>query len=448
MHDQRKVKIDLGEKAKEERAARITAFCALYDECAALRRADRRDRAVLERLDALLDLNPEAYTFFGYRRDVLLSLWSSTAAAGTTANTTSTPTPPAAGTTTTTNDVDEEETKDRISDDTASPPIDDGEKVKESDLERELQLNTDMITRDFKIYAAFVHRRWIMDQLAPARRVQVLLEERKKCEYLLKKDERNFHAWGYRRWVRNLLVAGGVLVDDDDDEFTEAKINANFSNYSAWHNRARDVQRLVAAALSSTTSTASNPQEAAQDDAGSPGASTDASSSSSPQSLLVARLEKELDLCTRAMYCDPNDQSAWLYGIFLVREAALLISLDEEGGAEGGSDDDEKEESLGRWLERGQEGGRRRRTAAAYLARKFAESSLQLLEDEPTLGFPQWMLLSMSRVANADVQRAVDHVCRKKREGGGAPRWDAASGLRALQTADAARAACHQEIFA
>ena len=50
---------------------------------------------------------------------------------------------------------------------------------------------------------------------------------------LLAADARNFHGWAYRRF---LAGRAGVAPEDEEQYATDC-INANFSNYSAWHAR-------------------------------------------------------------------------------------------------------------------------------------------------------------------------------------------------------------------
>ena len=48
------------------------------------------------------------------------------------------------------------------------------------------------------------------------------------------------HGWRYRRFV----TANLQRVDEEELAFTEQKINENFSNYSAWHQRSLLLLRM------------------------------------------------------------------------------------------------------------------------------------------------------------------------------------------------------------
>lgn len=59
------------------------------------------------------------------------------------------------------------------------------------------------------------------------------------CRFLTA-DSRNFHTWAYWRWLVKLMA----VPADEQEAFTLSKIEENFSNYSAWHERTRVLQQL------------------------------------------------------------------------------------------------------------------------------------------------------------------------------------------------------------
>jgi geranylgeranyl transferase type-2 subunit alpha len=279
MHDQRKVKEELDEKTRLLTEEKISRFRQLSEECFALRAAGTHSREALQKLDLLLELNPELYTMCNYRRNILLALWQHcpTAAA-----------------------IDEG----------VQEPHRDGEREAQrkmmmaADLEAELELSNRIVTKDYKVYSAWVHRKWIIEQLDPQRQKEVLLGENKKCEMLLKVDERNFHVWGYRRWVTQLLCGlHGVALLDHEWSFSRTKIDQNFSNYSAWHNRALILgDRYNSEVLCMDRHNDSTTGEALLQ----------------VREGLVTTIGEELALAERAFYADPNDQSAWFYARYLL----------------------------------------------------------------------------------------------------------------------------------
>ncbi|KAL2603197.1 hypothetical protein R1flu_007945 [Riccia fluitans] len=96
-------------------------------------------------------------------------------------------------------------------------------------VERALQVNV-------KSYGAWYHRKWVIEYgLSPLDHEFMLLRR------LLKADARNFHGWNYRRFA---IEKKGVTAEEELDYSTE-KINENFSNYSAWHYRSTLLSRVI-----------------------------------------------------------------------------------------------------------------------------------------------------------------------------------------------------------
>jgi geranylgeranyl transferase type-2 subunit alpha len=56
------------------------------------------------------------------------------------------------------------------------------------------------------------------------------------------KDPRNFHGWRYRRFVAGELIKidsdGGKEVVEGEFQYANRMVEANLSNFSAWHARA------------------------------------------------------------------------------------------------------------------------------------------------------------------------------------------------------------------
>lgn len=73
-------------------------------------------------------------------------------------------------------------------------------------------------------------------------------EELGLVEKMLNRDKRNFHAWSYRRYVVSQLESAqlnGKSLVEPEFEYTTRMIGQNLSNFSAWHNRAKLIPRLL-----------------------------------------------------------------------------------------------------------------------------------------------------------------------------------------------------------
>eukprot|EP00331_Platyophrya_macrostoma_P014895 CAMPEP_0176470910 /NCGR_PEP_ID=MMETSP0127-20121128/40776_1 /TAXON_ID=938130 /ORGANISM="Platyophrya macrostoma, Strain WH" /LENGTH=143 /DNA_ID=CAMNT_0017865373 /DNA_START=41 /DNA_END=468 /DNA_ORIENTATION=- len=142
MHGQRKVKEIYDDAHRRATEEKIASFRSLYETVFTLRKESCYTRDALKLLDALLEVSPEQYTLFGYRRDILLHLWRMKADHR--------PSSPSRVAAVPSTDADTEVVP--------ASSIDE-------DLDREYLLNTKIILKDFKVYSAFVHRRWILERI-------------------------------------------------------------------------------------------------------------------------------------------------------------------------------------------------------------------------------------------------------------------------------------------
>ncbi|KAJ1260413.1 hypothetical protein BS78_10G230200 [Paspalum vaginatum] len=115
--------------------------------------------------------------------------------------------------------------------------LSDPEAIK-STVDDELRMVEVALRQNPKSYGAWYHRKWLLNQkLTPVdfKRELGLLDK------LLKVDARNFHGWNYRRFLARFM---GV-PDEEELKYTMDKIRDNFSNYSAWHNRSILLSNLL-----------------------------------------------------------------------------------------------------------------------------------------------------------------------------------------------------------
>ena len=108
-----------------------------------------------------------------------------------------------------------------------------------------MELINQLLRKHQKSYSLFTHRQWVVLQILKLEKEEdrekgIIKEELGFCGKMLGLDERNFHVWNYRNWL--VLLAGGVWVEKEL-EFTKSKIEANFTNFSALHFRAKNLGR-------------------------------------------------------------------------------------------------------------------------------------------------------------------------------------------------------------
>jgi geranylgeranyl transferase type-2 subunit alpha len=134
------------------------------------------------------------------------------------------------------------------------------------------------------------------------------------CKKMMKMDERNFHCWNYRLWVietQLLEIAQRVSAQNPDMakmeiwkshqealvkeecEIALSMIQKNFSNYSAWHYRAKLMPKFD----------------------NSNGLVYNAS-----YIIPFDGIKQDLETLKHAFFTDPKDQSPWNYHEWLLQQ--------------------------------------------------------------------------------------------------------------------------------
>mmetsp|Transcript_13664 Transcript_13664/g.20376 ORF Transcript_13664/g.20376 Transcript_13664/m.20376 type:complete len:297 (+) Transcript_13664:26-916(+) len=177
-----------GPSAEERAASKAKAlkYRTLSKKILLTRKSGRMDEAncfeMLDVVSKLLSINCDAYTFWNYRREMLLA-------------------------------------------------------HKETFLksaQKELELTATCLQKQPKSYSTWFHRAWIIQKFFP----QVAKEELILCDEFLAVDERNFHCWNYRRAMCQLAQQSSI-------QFARTKLDANFSNYSALHELATSLPSIL-----------------------------------------------------------------------------------------------------------------------------------------------------------------------------------------------------------
>jgi geranylgeranyl transferase type-2 subunit alpha len=167
-----------------------------------MRSAGDKSSKALDLTSKVLRINPDYYTLWNYRREILIDMHG-----------------PSMGLS-----LDYDETKDKIAEDIGGTLRND-----------ELQLSTEAIMKNPKAYGAWWHRCWIIQRFHTNYQHELEL-----CSQFLDQDQRNFHCWNYRRYV----VQQGNVSCDTEFGYSTDKIEQNFSNYSAFHHRSVFIEQM------------------------------------------------------------------------------------------------------------------------------------------------------------------------------------------------------------
>ena len=171
------------------------------------RQKHEMNEPVLDLTTKILKLNPDVYTVWNFRREIILRLHSGSVGVSA--------------------DVPAE----RI-------PFSRAKDI----VAAELNLSTEAIKKNSKSYGAWYHRKWILDRFDVNISAEFAL-----CKEFLTFDQRNFHCWNYRRY----LVSKAKVSHSAEFDFSADKISENFSNYSAFHHRSVYITSMMSCATSS-----------------------------------------------------------------------------------------------------------------------------------------------------------------------------------------------------
>ncbi|KAG1176673.1 hypothetical protein G6F70_003372 [Rhizopus microsporus] len=187
---------------KEKEAGKITEYNELVKQCQQRMKDKIYDQETFNLTTKIVNWNPDFYTIWNYRRQVLLNSILK---------------------------PDEEEENQKV-------------------FQKELMLFMQLIKLNPKSYWLWNHRFWCLQNMPhPDWDNELALVDK-----MLSLDARNFHGWDYRRYVLSHLRKINNSNEDvyklavSEYDFTTKKINQSFSNYSSWHQRSKLLPEIVA----------------------------------------------------------------------------------------------------------------------------------------------------------------------------------------------------------
>ncbi|CCX32538.1 hypothetical protein FPQ18DRAFT_272623 [Pyronema domesticum] len=255
------------EEQKEKDRKKLEQYLALVSETNSKRSENDFSISSLELTSKVLKMNPEYYTMWNYRRQILLKTHLLSF------------------------DPSALEDLDAVVEATAAHH---GAVIKALKEEQEFTLPLLLVFP--KCYWLWNHRLWTLEQasviLSSDYAARFWKKELELVGMMLTRDARNFHGWMYRRiLIREVekLEKGSRAKGELEYTLKVVMGVGGMKNYSAWHQRSVLIPRLL--------------NEENRDG----------------QQRMDA-LEDELELIQKAITTDPDDQSLWFYHRFLVLE--------------------------------------------------------------------------------------------------------------------------------
>ncbi|KAG9318253.1 rab-protein geranylgeranyltransferase [Chiua virens] len=201
MHNVRRVPKEEIQAKRDREKSLIVEYLTLSDSVLARKKAHDWSRDAFDQTQHLLERNPEFYTIWNYRRNILL------------------------------NGIFPQSTPEEVN------------KL----LADELVMTMAALREHPKVYWIWNHRGWCLENIPDGPEVDgapslqwrrtTWKKELAVVEKMLDADARNFHAWNYRRYCLASMPDQRPLATEL--AYTTRKISASFSNFSAWHQRSK-----------------------------------------------------------------------------------------------------------------------------------------------------------------------------------------------------------------
>eukprot|EP01026_Neomeris_dumetosa_P081767 TRINITY_DN92409_c0_g1_i5.p1 TRINITY_DN92409_c0_g1~~TRINITY_DN92409_c0_g1_i5.p1 ORF type:complete len:258 (-),score=27.62 TRINITY_DN92409_c0_g1_i5:76-828(-) len=209
--------VDQARKEKEKQ--KLELYEKLQEEILKRRQEKRYDSETLQKIAALLSINPDVYSLWNYRRETFQHMIQHH---------------------TDTAKIIQQQVvnKEEEEEESSQTQLESTEDLKQRLSDVELKVSFAALMTNPKSYSAWHHRKWIVQHGTCSLEKELL-----KVTEFLKRDGRNFHGWNYRLFLVKLMNRSA----EEELEYCQQQINDSFSNYSAWHYRTKLLPEVHAA---------------------------------------------------------------------------------------------------------------------------------------------------------------------------------------------------------